>query len=413
MRCLLTVFYLARSKTSHMQNFKTAKLFDAGGDLSQRWFIFYYFRSPETGKFRRFRHWIPTTLITSTARRDKAHLMMKTINKKLLQGYNPFVQMDKKYKLLTAGLTYVLSLKEHTCRIRSYHTYCSFVNQFTEWLQSKKMTFISVDDFNYYHAQEFMDYTKSKLKNGNRTYNHRITGMKSMFKMLLKREWILVNPFENIERLPEEDPQIEAFNVDELMLMQQNLPEYNFDLYVCACLIFYCFIRPAELVRLKVSNFHLVNRAIVIPGKASKNKKQEVVQIPNALYPILMNLDLNYPGDFFVFARHQKRGKKEIAPTRIAEAWRKFADEFGIDKNIYSLKHTGVGMAIENGINIRDLQLQLRHSNLEMTQIYLDKFNMRPSEKLSTDFPDLARLAKSTGPVRLPLPAHIYNPGLS
>ncbi len=275
------------------------------------------------------------------------------------------------------------------------------------------MISMAVDDFNYYHAQEFMDYTKSKLKNGNRTYNHRVTGMKSIFKMLLKREWILVNPFENIERLPEEDSDIEAFTVDELMLMQQNLPDYNFDLYVCACLIFYCFIRPAELVRLKVSNFHLVNRAIVIPGKASKNKKQEVVQIPDALLPVLIKLDLNFPGDFFVFARHQNRGTAEIAPTRIAEAWRKFAEEHGIKKNIYSLKHTGVGMAIENGINVRDLQLQLRHSNLEMTQIYLDKFNHRPSEKLSTNFPDLARLSKNTGPVRLPLPDHIYKPGLS
>ena len=396
-----------------MQNFKTAKLFDAGGDLSQRWFIFYYFRSPETGKFRRFRNWIPSTISSATLRRDKAHVMIKTINKKLLQGYNPFVNLDKRYKLLSAGLTYVLTLKQTTCRIRSYHTYCSFVKQFTEWLELKKMISIAVDDFNYYHAQEFMDYTKSKLKNGNRTYNHRVTGMKSIFKMLLKREWILVNPFENIERLPEEDPEIEAFTIEELMLMQQHLPDYDFNLYVCACLVFYCFIRPAEIVRLKVSNIRLVNKVIVIPGKASKNKKQEVVEIPNALMPILMMLDLSFPGDYFIFARHLKRGPAEIAPTRIAEAWRIFANEYGIAKNIYSLKHTGVGMAIENGINIRDLQLQLRHSNLEMTQIYLDKFNHRPSEMLSKNFPDLSRLAKNTSPARLPLPDYIYNPGLS
>lgn len=396
-----------------MQNFKTAKLFDAGGDLSQRWFIFYYFRSPETGKFCRFRNWIPSGILTSTARRDKAHVMIKIINKKLLQGYNPYVHLDKKYKLLSAGLTYVLTLKQTTCRIRSYHTYCSFVKQFNEWLEIKKLTSMSVDDLNYYHAQEFMDYTKSKLKNSNRTYNHRVTGMKSIFKMLLKREWILVNPFENIERLPEEDPEIEAFSIDDLMVMQNHLPDYNFDLYVCACLIFYCFIRPAEIVRLKVSNIHLVKKVIIIPGKASKNKKQEVVQIPNALMPILMRLDMRGPGDDYIFARHLKRGPLEIAPTRIAEAWREFADEHGIAKKIYSLKHTGVGMAIENGINIRDLQLQLRHSNLEMTQIYLDKFNRRPSEKLANDFPDLGQIGRKPTPPSRPVPPPIYTHSLS
>jgi integrase len=151
----------------------------------------------------------------------------------------------------------------------------------------------------------------------------------------------------------------------------------------------------------------------VIPGYVSKNKKQEVVHIPDALMPVLLKMNLNFPGDYFIFAKNQQRGPKEYAPTRIAEAWRKFADPHGIMKNIYSLKHTGVGLAIENGINIRDLQLQLRHSNLEMTQIYLDKFNSRPSGKLSTNFPDLSRLTKRTGPDHLPLPAHIYIPGLS
>ena len=34
-----------------------------------------------------------------------------------------------------------------------------------------------------------------------------------------------------------------------------------------------------------------------------------------------MKLDLNYPGDYFVFSKNQQRGKVEYAPTRMAEAW--------------------------------------------------------------------------------------------
>ena len=270
-----------------------------------------------------------------------------------------------------------------------------------------------IDDFSYHHAQEFMDFTQAKLKNSNRTYNNRVTAMKTLFKVLVKREWILSNPFDKVESLPEEDPAIVAFSIDDLMIMQKYLPSWNYDLYVCACLIFYCFIRPQEMVRLTVSNFNLKNRMIVIPGKASKNKKQEVVQIPNALVPVLMKLDLKYPGDYFVFGKNQQRGKVEYAPTRMAEAWRVFAKQFGIDKNLYSLKHTGVGMAIESGINVRDLQLQLRHSSLEMTQIYLDKFNRRPSEKLANNFPDLGQLVGKNEPVIKPLPPQIYTHSLS
>ena len=270
-----------------------------------------------------------------------------------------------------------------------------------------------VDDFSYHHAQEFMDFTQTKLKNSNRTYNNRVTAMKTLFKVLVKREWILSNPFDKIDHLPEEDPAIVAFSTEDLINMQKNLPSWNYDLYVCACLIFYCFIRPQEMVRLTVSNFNLKSRMIVIPGKASKNKKQEVVQIPNAMVPVLMKLDLNYPGDYFVFSKNQQRGKVEYAPTRMAEAWRVFAKQYGIDKNLYSLKHTGVGMAIESGINIRDLQLQLRHSSLEMTQIYLDKFNRRPSEKLANNFPDLGQRAAKKEPEIKPLPPQVYTHSIS
>ena len=396
-----------------MDNFKTAKLYDAGGDLTKRWYIYYSFRSPETGKYRLFQRWIPQKIMTCSGRRDCAHKMIKSINQKLRQGFNPFAQIEKKYSTISLAMNYVVSIKETSCRKRTHHTYSSMVNTFTDWLKKKRIENLPVDDFNYYHAQEFMDYTKAKLKNSNRTHNNRVTAMRTMFKVLVKREWILINPFERIEMMPEEQPEIIAFTVDELMIMQQHLPAWSYDLYVCACLIFYCFIRPQEMVRLKVSNIYLVNRAIVIPGHASKNKKQEVVHIPDALMPVLLNMNLNFPGDYFIFTKNQQRGPKEYAPTRIAEAWRKFADHHGIGKNIYSLKHTGVGLAIENGINIRDLQLQLRHSNLEMTQIYLDKFNSRPSGKLSTNFPDLSRLTKKTGPDHLPLQAHIFNNGLS
>ena len=231
--------------------------------------------------------------------------------------------------------------------------------------------------------------------------------------MLVKREWIMTNPFDKIERLQVEEPEIVSFSIDDLANMQRNLPGYDYDLYVCACLIFYCFLRPQEIMRLKVRNFQLNSRSIIISGTISKNKKHEVVQIPNALMPVLKKLDLNYPGDYFVFTRHLKRSEKEAAPTRMAGYWRKFADEFGIKKNIYSLKHTGAGMAIENGINLRDLQLQLRHASLEMTQVYLDKFKRQPSEKLANNFPDLGQLVGKNEPVIKPLPPQIYTHSLS
>lgn len=372
-----------------MEKYKTAKLFDANGDIEQRWFVYYYFRNPDTGKFERFREWIPMSIKSRSGRRDKAHQIISRINLKLKQGFNPYSFKEKRFTNIVDAMTFILEVKGSFCRPRTYHTYKHLVKYFVDWLKKNQLVNLTVEDFNYYHAQEFLDTAKREKGITNRTYNYMAMHMKTFFNLLIKREWILVNPFQRVEKLPEEEAEIAAFSMDDLSNMQRHLPNYDYDLYVVACLIFYCFLRPQEIMRLRVSHIHLNAGTIIIPGSVSKNKRQDVVQIPNGLRKVLQKFDLDYPSDYYVFTRKLKRGTKEAAPTRIAEYWRAFADKYGIYRNIYSLKHTGVGMAVDSGINIRDLQLQLRHSSLEMTQRYLDRFRRRPSYKLVNSFPEL------------------------
>ena len=397
-----------------MEPFKKAKIFDAGGDLEQRWFVFYYYLNPDTGKYQRFREWIPRTIYTAAGRRDRAHEMIKKINLKLIQGFNPFLAQEKRLTTISSALEFALDIKKNTTRKRTYHTYRYTVKSLLVWLKKTGRENMPVDNFGKQHAQAFTDYSILELHLYNATVNYRTLHLRVMFKVLMKREYIVFNPFDGIEKLPVEEAEIVTFTKDELIQMDEFLPAWDFNLYAIACLIFYCFIRPQEIVRLQVHHICLSDRSIRIPGSRSKNKKSEMVQIPDALIPVLVRLELDkYPADHFIFSKEFHRGLKEIAPTRIAGAWREFGNQFGISKNIYSLKHTGAGMAVEAGINLRDLQLQLRHSSLEFTQIYLDKFKRRPSDQLNSHFPDLSQLTKNTLPARLLPGGSKYNLFLS
>ena len=53
------------------------------------------------------------------------------------------------------------------------------------------------------------------------------------------------------------------------------------------------------------------------------------------------------------------------------------------------MKNVGAYKALHNGANISDLQKQLRHHSLEMTQIYLNAFDMEASPEFSGNFPAL------------------------
>ena len=117
----------------------------------------------------------------------------------------------------------------------------------------------------------------------------------------------------------------------------------------------------------------------------------EKVVIPNQLYEILLQYNLDkYPKHYYIVSSGLKPGTFEIAHTRISERWRKYADEFELDprKTIYLLKHTVAGLLVKAGKDIRSIQLHLRHKNLEMTKIYLDRVANMPDSDMRDEYVD-------------------------
>ena len=372
-----------------METFKSAKLFDANGDLDKRWFVFYYFRDPETNKWVRLKEWISQTLLTKSSRYARAGEIIKRINLKLRQGFNPFADNNKGLTSIMSALDNFLTSKGYSVRQRTIFSYRSYIKQFKEWLVINNLNNTSVESFSFYQAQDYMDYCCSRKKIKNRTFNNILSALRCIFNFFIEKEMILVNPFNKVKEFAVEESEIIAFSRDDLDIVHDHLPTFCYELYVISLLIFSCFLRPQEIVRLRIRHLKNINDRITIPGNVSKNKKNEGTTVPRQLKQAIRGLQLDYPDDYYVFGKNLKPSEKPTAPTRIAGKWKKFSEKYGIRKNIYALKHTGNGMALERGINTRDLQLQNRHSSLEMTQKYLDRCRRTPSDRFINDFPEL------------------------
>jgi len=366
--------------------YKEVKINDANGDLSRQWFVYYSFKHPESGKYVRFRKFISNRIKTKSGRWKKAHELKKQINSKLHSGWNPFSTNEIHLTNVVKALDFALSLKKQTISKRGYYTYSSVQRIFIRWLTEMGYHKLAIDEMNSAIAREFCDHMLLEENLKPRTYNNRVQPLRTLFEVLHKREFILFNPFENIEKLKTPESEIIAYNTDELELIRNTLPQYNYQIYVISQLIFYCFLRPAEIVRLQFKDVLWDHDIIVMPGTKTKNKKSEVIILPDQLKRNLINWDLNFPPDYFLFSRNLLPGTKEIAPTRIANAWQKYAKEFGITKNIYHFKHTGNGFAFDQGFNSRDIQLQNRHSSLDETQKYLNRFRRIASDKFKKEF---------------------------
>lgn len=375
------------AKTSIMNKFKLAKINDGDGSLEKQWFIFYYFEDPDTGKMVRFRKWISNRIKTKSGRRDQAHTFIKEINEKLQMGWNPFSDSDKKLTSVTEALDYGLRLKYAKCGKRGQWTYKSAIKKLTDFLEDRKLDKIAIHEFNYHIAQDYVDHMMLEEKLVPRTINNRIEAAKGILTELRKREYLVFNPFDRVDKLKEPEAEITAYTPAELNKIGELLPEWDYNLYVISQLIFYCFIRPAEIVRLRFKDILMDHELIILGGHITKNKKSQVVSMPDQLVKNLKDWNMDYPSDFFLFSTKLKPGSKQIAPTRIAGAWRNFTEQHKLPaKNIYDLKHTGNGMAFDLGMNSRDIQLQNRHSSLEQTQQYLNRFRQVTSDKFKKEF---------------------------
>lgn len=61
-----------------------------------------------------------------------------------------------------------------------------------------------------------------------------------------------------------------------------------------------------------------------------------------------------------------------MARSRVSDLYKKIVKEkYKINKDMYALKHTGAKAFIIGGGNVRELQMQMRHSTLEQTEVYI------------------------------------------
>ncbi|MFA6400861.1 MAG: tyrosine-type recombinase/integrase [Salinivirgaceae bacterium] len=373
-----------------MEKFKNA-IFKEKPTLDERWYVEYSYIHPETGKFKVFREFISNKIPTKEGRRRKGYEIARAFNIKLKQGWNPFQVQEKRFTSITQAMDYVYEIKKSTTEKRTHHTYNNMISTFKKYLEKKKLDKLSCDEFNYHHAIDYIDYLKLQKKFTNRTYNNHLSSMRTFFTFLQKRDFIVFNPFLKIDMLEESEPELLTYTNIEMQLIKTRLPEIDPQLFTCTQLVYYAALRPAEIVRLRIYYIDFQKRLIRIPGTSTKNKKMQPIKMPEQLFNYLLGLNLDrYPENYYLLSKNFLPGETKIAPTRIAERWRHFANEIGFDKRktIYLLKHTAAGKAIESGINAREMQLHLRHHSLDMTQRYLEKFNNIGGEKIQMHFPN-------------------------
>ena len=375
-----------------MQNYECAKIVvKKNGEYYIQWYNIH----PSTKLLSRVRKSFNLNRIKDLAERKlQAAQLQSAINLALANEWNYFDThaLQSKMTLLQA-LKKSMEILLMNVGPETVRTYPSIMNVFITWLNSQNLVAISPDQFTAYHFTEYLQ-TRSDKSISN--VNNHILVIRKLFKIMQTVLSIIdANPLENIKfRKFEETDRYEAITPDELKAISDRLRsdgEHKFLLFTQ--FILFAFIRPGHLKFLRRSQIDFDNNTIQVYGDRTKSKRNIKKQLLQPLKQALIENEVHllHP-DTYVFGKDFVPALKIYGTLaqRAREKWKILVDDLGIDKRMYSLKHTGAQMYLENNevIDLPWLQRQMEHSSISETETYVSKRKIKMLDDKSLNLPN-------------------------
>ena len=224
--------------------------------------------------------------------------------------------------------------------------------------------------------QQFI-YSVSKEVNP-RSQARIISGLKSFFSYLIFEDYRTDNPLELIEspktgrKLPDT---LSVSEIDTLIAaidLSSNEGERNRAMLET---LYGCGLRVSELVALKISDLFFEEGFIKITGKGNKerfvpvgNLTQKYIQIYQNDIRVHLKIKKGFEDTLFL----NRRGS-QLTRAMIFTIIKDLAVKISLNKSIspHTLRHSFATHLLENGADLRSIQLMLGHESITTTEIYV------------------------------------------
>lgn len=230
-----------------------------------------------------------------------------------------------------------------------------------------KVTTEQIRNYNYQLSKKYAPRSQSRM----------LSSIRNFYQFFVEEEQITANPATLIDL-----PKIGLHLPDTLSLQEINTLQASIDLSLpfgernrtMIETMYAAGLRVSEIILLKISDIFWEESFLLITGKGNK---QRVVPIPPSTLQMLRryieNVRVHQTIDrkFTDFVFLNNRGKT-LTRNMLFMLIKKYADQAGIEKNIspHTLRHSYATHLLENGADLRSIQLLLGHSSITTTEIY-------------------------------------------
>ncbi|RKR11137.1 phage integrase family protein [Flavobacterium sp. 90] len=331
---------------SYKKQYSTPSIYNADGDLSKRWYVYFSFRNPATGKLERQTHVYAgvNQFKTLKERKEAIKILRDAVETILVNGYNPFedsnpVDQSKNYNIPDA-VTFALELNKNTLKENSYRDFRVRLKSFEKWLLANGFENRYITSVNKKTVVNYLNSVLASTSPKNR--NNTRSNLSMFFKTLEANEIIEDNFIPKINVLKSTPERNKTFSSDQENDILNYLLKHDTLLLLFIQFISYNHLRPIEVVRLRISDINIKDKLIYV---RAKNKAVKTKLIPEILLNEIPNLEKLEPESYL------------FTPKGIGHEWTTnetdkrgyFGDRFkkvktslklGKDYGLYSFRHT-------------------------------------------------------------------------
>jgi integrase/recombinase XerD len=261
---------------------------------------------------------------------------------------------------------------------------CLFLEQNAISVSPIKISEETVQQFIYSVSKEVNPRSQARI----------ISGLKSFFSYLIFEDYRVDNPMELIEtpktgrKLPDTLSVSEIDSLISAIDLTSNEGERNRAMLET---LYGCGLRVSELVTLKISDLFFEEGFIKITGKGNKqrfvpvgNLTQKYIQIYKDNVRTHLNIKKGHEDTLFL----NRRGN-QLTRAMIFTIIKDLAAKIELNKSIspHTFRHSFATHLLENGADLRSIQLMLGHESITTTEIYVHLDRKFLTEVMNTFHP--------------------------
>ena len=265
----------------------------------------------------------------------------------------------------------------------SINNYSFDIKKLIQYLAKNDMT-ISPTAISKETIQEFI-YTIAKTVNA-RSQSRIISGLKGFFNYLVFEDYRNNNPLDTIDspkigrKLPDTLSELEINELIAAINLSKPQGERNRAILE---VLYGCGLRVSELTNLKISDLFFDEGFIKVTGKGDKQRFVPIVPATQKFINIYLkqirshiNVNNEYKDTLFL----NRRGK-QLTRAMIFTIVKDLAIKINLKKSIspHTFRHSFATHLLENGADLRAIQLMLGHESITTTEIYMhvDKSHLK------------------------------------